>query len=111
MMTVQLAFAQPWKMLAASQHFADGQAGEKFSSVSNHLPRIRRYRARPHYSTRSFQRQIKCRREVHVEPKSAAVLADDLTMLAIDFQIVHRKHLRRGRRRPQSIAEPVHAST
>src|ERR1700722_885101 len=111
MVTVEGAFAETGKMFPASQHFCDLQPGKKFASVGGSLARIVGHGSRTHYFARRGKSQIKHGREVDVESESAAVLADDLTVFAVELAIACGEYVGRRRGRSEYIAETIDRPT
>src|SRR5271165_6613545 len=106
-MAVERAFAQAWKVLAASQYIGCAKAGEKLSRVSDRLLRMRRNRARTHHITRRFKRQIEHGSEVYVKSESATVSSNQFAVPAEKFTFAGGEHFSRSRSRPQNVAEAV----
>src|SRR3984957_8133726 len=110
MMTVELSLAQAGKVFAAPEDPGGPQPRQKLPCIGNRLAGIRRHRPRTHHCARCLERQVEHRREVNIKSECAAVLADNLAVLAKKLAIIEREHIRRRRRRSQRIAKPVDSS-
>src|ERR1700693_2755452 len=94
-------------MFPAAEHVTSSQSREKLARICHRFPRSCRDHARTHHAPRDIEGQIQHGSEVHVESQSAAVLTDDLPMLAEEFAIAGRENFRRRGRWSEHVAEAV----
>ena len=97
MMTIQLTLAEPRKMLPAPKNLCVLEPCQEFPRISHARVRISRNHSRPHDWARRFKCQIEYWSEIDIESQRAAVLPNDLSVLAKQLGIVDRKHIRRRR--------------
>ena len=71
---------------------------------------VRRDRARTHHAARGFEGEIEHRGEVNIESEGAAVLSDQLAVLAEEFAIAGGEYIRRRGRWPEHVAKSVYAA-
>ena len=67
-----------------------------------------RHRARTHHRSRRLEREIKRWREIHVEPKRPAVVANYSPVLAKEPPVARRKNFSRRRRPADRFAKAIH---
>ena len=85
MMRVEVGFAESGKMFAAAEDSGIAQSAQEFAGVDDDLLRIGGDGSRTHHRARGFKGQVERGSEVDVEAESAAVGADDASMLAVEF--------------------------
>src|SRR5258708_16953653 len=110
MMAIELAFAEPGKMLAAAETPGRPQAGEKLASVCNRFPWIPRDGTRAHYFARSFAGQVKDRGKIDVKSESAAVFSNELSVLAEEFAVAGGEYILCRRCGTQDVSKPVYVA-
>src|SRR5579862_2096479 len=97
MVAVEPALPESGKVLAATEHARSQKSAEKFTPVRRNVLRIHGHRPRIHHAARSLEGQIHYGSKVDVKSEGAAVLADDLPMLAKQSWIIGRKYFSGGR--------------
>src|ERR1700733_8696004 len=104
-MAVEFAFAQPREMFAAAQNLRIAQSGKKLARVQNRVSRICRHGSRTHHATQSLGCQGQGRSEGDIEPQSAAVFADALSMFAEELSVAGIENSRSRRCGAKHVAK------
>ena len=106
-MRVQIAFTQAGKVLAGTQHARLAQTTQKLAGVNHGFFGVFGDSARTHHRMRSFKSEVKRGREIGIEAKSAAGLADQTSMFPEQAALPAGEHICRCGRGTENIAETI----